>query len=56
MTYCNVDGVNSLLIDFELESKDFHLHVRWIIKFVPMWSSISMVASCPRLSWAPHSK
>jgi hypothetical protein len=56
MTYCNIDGVSSLLIiDFELDSKDFHFNVGWIIKLMPMWSSISMVASPSHPSWAPHS-
>jgi hypothetical protein len=39
-----------------LDSKDFHFNVGWITKFMPMWSSISMVASCLWPYWAPHSK
>jgi hypothetical protein len=56
MIYCNVDGISSLLVDFELDSKDFHFNVGWIIELMPMWSSISMIASCFCPSWAPHSK
>jgi hypothetical protein len=30
MTYGNIDGVSSLLVDFDLDSKDFHFNVGWI--------------------------
>jgi hypothetical protein len=30
MTYCNIDGVSPLLVDFDLDSKDFHFNVGWI--------------------------
>jgi hypothetical protein len=56
MIYCNVDGVSSLLVDFELDYKDLHFNVGWITKRMPMQFSISMVASRPHPSWAPHSK
>jgi len=56
MTHCNIDGVNSLLVDFDLDSKDFHFNVGWIIELMLMQFSISIVASCLSPSWAPHSK
>jgi hypothetical protein len=36
MNYYNIDGVSSLLVDFDLDSKDFHFNVGWITKFMPM--------------------